>query len=36
MWEFLIRKHGNAVVLLKVISTVVLDAETWFLGKYYI
>ena len=30
MWEFLIRKHGNAVVLLKVISRVVLDAETGF------
>jgi len=36
MWEYLIRKHGNAVVLLKVISRVVLDAETGFLRKYYI
>jgi len=36
MWEFLIRKHGNAVVLLKVISRVFLDAETGFLPKYYI
>jgi len=36
MWEFLIRKHGNAAVLLKVISRVVLDAETWFLRKHYI
>jgi|GEM_PF-6353239 len=35
MWEFLIRKHGNAVVLLKVISRVVRDAETGFLPKYY-
>ena len=35
MWEFLIRKHGNAVVLLKVINRVVLDAETGFLRKYY-
>ena len=36
MWEFLIRKHGNAAVLLKVISTVVLEAATGFLCKYYI
>ncbi len=36
MSEFLIRKHGSAAVLLKVISRVVLDAETWFLGKYCI
>ena len=34
MWEFLIRKHGNAAVLLKVISRVVRGAETWFLRKY--
>ena len=30
MWEFLIRKHGNGAVLLKVISRVVRDAENGF------
>ena len=35
MWEFLIRKHGNAVVLLKVISTVVRDAEACYVNARF-
>ena len=36
MCEFLIIKHRNGVVLLKLISTVRPEAETGLLRKYYI